>query len=253
MSFETQQQDTAIFAESMREMMNSDAMIRSLPWVQELNKLMSYYRCAMMEVETKFNVLNAEFSLQFDREPITGIKSRLKKLSSIKEKLERRNLPFTMESIERNLNDVAGVRVICSFPDDVHMLAEALMKQDDIELLERKDYIVNPKPNGYRSLHMIVSVPIFLAREKKYMKVEIQLRTLAMDFWATLEHQLRYKKSTEYASGMEKELLTCAQLSAELDERMDRLRQQVQDRKKLSEMSENEKASLPAMPRVFPL
>jgi putative GTP pyrophosphokinase len=200
----------------------------ALERMQELNKLMSYYRCVMMEVVTKFNVLNEQFSLQFDRNPITGIKSRLKTVRSIQDKLERRGLPFSLESIEENLNDVAGVRVICSFTEDVHMLSEALMQQDDIQLIERKDYILNPKPNGYRSLHLIVSVPIFLAHEKKFMRVEIQLRTLAMDFWATLEHQLRYKKDFDFAESMGRELYTCAQLSAELDERMDGLRELVQ-------------------------
>lgn len=215
--------------QAFRDFMESDAIDVTLSHMNEMSKLMSYYRCAMMEVVTKFNVLNEEFSLQFDRNPITGIKSRLKSLPSIREKLERRGFPFSLESIEENLNDVAGVRVICSFPEDVHLLADALMKQDDIILLERKDYIRNPKPNGYRSLHMIVSVPIFLAHEKRYMRVEIQLRTLAMDFWATLEHQLRYKKDLDFTDDMARELTACAEMSAELDERMDGLRQQVQD------------------------
>ena len=222
------QNKSGFLSDSMQELLGPGVSQISLERMQELNRLMSYYRCAMMEVVTKFNVLNEQFSLQFDRNPITGIKSRLKTLPSIVDKLERRGHPFTLESIEENLNDVAGVRVICSFREDVHMLSEALMQQDDIILLERKDYILNPKPNGYRSLHMIVSVPIFLAHEKKYMRVEIQLRTLAMDFWATLEHQLRYKKDFDLAANMERELFTCAQLSAELDERMDGLRKLVQ-------------------------
>ena len=134
--------------------------------LQKYNKLMAYYRCALMEVETKFNVLNEEFSLRYDRNPINGIKTRLKSIISIKEKLESRNLPFTFESIEHNLNDIAGVRVICSFNEDVYTLAEALLKQDDIILVDAKDYIKKPKPNGYRSLHLIVSVPIYLAKEK---------------------------------------------------------------------------------------
>ena len=194
---------------------------------QEFTKLMAYYKCAMMEIETKFNVLNEEFSLQYDRNPISSVKSRLKNLVSIREKLQRRGLPFTIPSIEENLNDVAGIRVICSFPEDVYTLAEALLRQDDITLLSRKDYIANPKPNGYRSLHLIVTVPIFLALEKRIMKVEIQLRTIAMDFWATLEHQLRYKKDYSFTSEMAKELKYCADLSAELDLRMDALRGQI--------------------------
>jgi len=195
---------------------------------QQYNRLMAYYRCAMMEIETKFNVLNEEFSLQYDRNPINDIKTRLKNPMSIKDKLERRNLSITIENIEKNLNDIAGVRVVCAFPDDVYMLADALLKQDDIKLIEKKDYIKNPKPNGYRSLHLIVSVPIFLAHEKRTMKVEIQLRTISMDSWATLEHQLKYKKDFEFTEKMENELFYCAKLSAELDSRMDSLRDLVQ-------------------------
>ncbi|MBQ4267920.1 MAG: GTP pyrophosphokinase family protein, partial [Clostridia bacterium] len=186
--------------------------------------MMAYYRCAIMEIETKFNVLNEEFSLQYDRNPINGMKSRLKSLPSIKGKMERKGLPFTVEAIEENLNDIAGIRVVCSFPNDVYLLADALLKQDDITLVRKKDYIKNPKANGYRSLHLIVSVPIFLAKEKKPMKVEIQLRTIAMDFWASLEHQLRYKKDFEFTADMANELLYCADLSAELDSRMEKLR-----------------------------
>jgi len=203
---------------------------KALDWAKrkgvELQKLMAYYKCAMMEIETKFKVLNEEYSLQFDRNPISSIKCRIKKVPSILEKLERKGLPITVESIEENLNDVAGVRVICSFPEDVYTLANALLKQDDITLLERKDYIEAPKKNGYRSLHLIVSVPIFLHNEKKLMKVEIQLRTIAMDCWASLEHQLYYKKDIEFTSEMELELIECARLSMELDNKMDALRKQ---------------------------
>lgn len=205
---------------------------QNMEWQQQLqnfNTLMAYYKCAMMEVETKFNVLNEEFSLQLDRNPISSIKSRLKKLDSIRQKLEKNEKPFTMQSIEENLHDVAGIRVICSFPQDVYMLAEALLKQDDVTLIEKKDYIANPKPNGYRSLHLIVTVPIFLVHEKKIMKVEIQLRTIAMDSWASLEHQLRYKKDFDFTEDMVNELYYCSQLSADLDQRMDNLRKALND------------------------
>ena len=195
-----------------------------LNWAQqrtrEYSKLMAYYKCAIMEIETKFNVLNEEFSLRYDRNPISSIKSRLKSIVSIKDKLDRRNLPFTLPSIEENLNDVAGIRVICSFPEDVYMLADALLKQDDITLISRKDYIANPKGNGYRSLHLIVTVPIFLAHEKRIMKVEIQLRTIAMDFWASLEHQLRYKSNHETTQQLRRRLQHCAEASAALDREM---------------------------------
>ena len=210
--------------EDIKKKLTDDFFERSKPIMEKYSKLMAYYRCAMMEIETKFNVLNEEFSLQYDRNPISGMKSRLKSAVSIKKKLESRNLPITVESIESNLNDVAGIRVICSFPEDVYMLADALTKQDDIVLVQKKDYIKNPKPNGYRSLHLIVSVPIFLAHEKRAMKVEIQLRTIAMDFWASLEHQLRYKKDVVFTEQMAEELFNCAELSAELDSRMDALR-----------------------------
>ncbi len=196
----------------------------------EFTRLMAYYRCAIMEIETKLNVLNEEFSLSHDRNPISSIKSRLKSPMSIKEKMERKKLPMSVESIEGNLSDIAGIRVICSFVDDVYLMADALLNQDDIKLIEMKDYIQNPKKNGYRSLHLIIEVPIFLAHEKRFMKVEVQLRTIAMDFWATLEHQLHYKKSFAFNEEMSRELLNCAELSAELDGRMDKLRDAVLDK-----------------------
>lgn len=193
--------------------------------LMEYVRLMAYYRCAMMEIETKLNVLNEEFSLRYDRNPITDVRSRLKRPESIREKLERKGLPLTVEAIEQELSDVAGVRVICSFTADVYQLADALLAQDDVTLIERKDYIREPKENGYRSLHLVVSVPIFLAHEKRSMRVEVQLRTIAMDSWAALEHQLRYKKERAFTPEMAADLLRCADLSAELDRRMDELRE----------------------------
>ena len=212
----------------LEEVFSEDMINWSKGILREYNKLMAYYRCAIMEVETKFNVLNEEFSLRHDRNPINGIKSRLKRLDSIKEKLERKDLSFDLQAIQENIHDVAGVRVICSFVDDVYLLADALLKQDDITLIEKKDYIADPKPNGYRSLHLIVAVPIFLEHEKRVMQVEIQLRTIAMDFWASLEHQLRYKKDFDFTNDMAKELQDCAELSAQLDGRMDLLRERVE-------------------------
>lgn len=194
-------------------------------YTQPYRELMSYYRCAMMEVETKFNVLNEELSLQYDRNPIESIKTRLKSPESIAEKLQRRGFPLTVESIEENLNDIAGVRVICSFPSDIYQLADAFLKQDDITLLQRKDYIAEPKPNGYRSLHLIVETPIFLHDQKRMMRVEVQFRTISMDWWASLEHKIRYKKdlAPEKAAYLEGELRQCAELSAALDQRMENL------------------------------
>lgn len=222
------QKDALINNLNIDEIFNSTTESSPDSTYYKYQKLMAYYRCAMMEIATKFNVLNEEFSLQYDRNPISSIKSRLKKITSMKEKLEKNGFPFTVESIEENLNDVAGIRIVCSFTDDVYMLADALMKQDDITIIARKDYIKNPKANGYRSLHLIVTVPIFLAHEKRTMKVEIQLRTIAMDFWATLEHQMRYKKNVNFTDEMANELLLCAKTSAELDSRMNSLRNKIQ-------------------------
>lgn len=201
-----------------------------LDFVQEntkpLDRLMAYYRCAIMEIETKFKVLNEQFSLEYDRNPIESIKTRVKTFDSIIKKVRRKNIPLTLESIEANISDIAGVRVVCSFPEDIYLLAKCLLQQDDIRLIEMKDYIKNPKPSGYRSLHLIVAVPIFLQNEKREMKVEVQLRTIAMDFWASLEHKVRYKKNvppTE-AEQLAAELTECAEISAQLDNRMQNIR-----------------------------
>ncbi len=215
--------------QQLDEVFTEEVIEWTKPLMQNFTKLMAYYRCAIMEIETKFNVLNEEYSLRLDRNPINSIKSRLKSVPSMREKLKKFGSTLNAESVEEHLNDVAGVRVVCSFTEDVYTLANALLKQDDITLIRIKDYIKNPKPNGYRSLHLIVSVPIFLAHEKRFMKVEIQLRTIAMDVWASLEHQLRYKKDYDFDEHMSSELLKCAELSAELDIRMDSLRAELQD------------------------
>lgn len=193
-------------------------------------RLMSYYSAAMLEVETKFKVLSIEFNGKFDRNPIEAIKSRLKSPKSVAEKMERIGKPVSVESIERELSDVAGVRVICSFVDDIYRLADMLALQDDIYVLKVKDYIKNPKPSGYRSLHMIIEVPIFLAKEKRYMRVEVQLRTIAMDFWASLEHKLHYKKDIPqaYADEIAQQLRACADSVAETDRQMLAIRRQIE-------------------------
>ena len=194
-------------------------------------ELMAYYRCAMMEVETKFRVLSEEMSLEYDRNPIETIKTRLKSPESITEKLINKCQPLTAESIETNLKDVAGVRVICGFPSDIYTLSEAFLRQDDIILVEKKDYLANPKPNGYRSLHLIIKIPIFLHSEKKLMNVEVQFRTISMDWWASLEHKIRYKKDVEVPEALVHELYQCAEVAAALDRRMEYIQQTVQNRK----------------------
>ena len=193
-----------------------------------MDELMSYYQCAIMEVETKFKVLNERMGVKYDGNPIESIKTRVKSMDSIIRKVERKGLPFSIESVEENIRDIAGVRVICSFEEDVFRIADVFLQQDDIELVERKDYINHPKPNGYRSLHLIVRTPIFTEVGKKMMYVEVQIRTIAMDFWAALEHKLRYKKkSAEQIEALQKELSICAEECADLDRRMEYVRSQI--------------------------
>ena len=184
------------------------------------------YACAIMEVETKFKVLNEMFSLKYDGNPIESITSRVKGYDSIIRKVIKKNIPRNLASIEENIHDIAGVRVICSFVDDIYRLANCLLQQDDVTLISQKDYIKNPKPSGYRSLHLIISVPIYLENEKKDVKVEVQLRTIAMDYWASLEHKLKYKKNLpeEKKDMLSQELIDCANESAELDRRMQTVR-----------------------------
>lgn len=195
-------------------------------------ELMMRYRCAMLEVKTKLDVLNNQLSLENDRNPFQSISCRLKSLKSIIEKLNRKGLPLNVESIESNLNDVAGIRVICSYPEDIYILAQELCSQDDIRLIKEKDYIKNPKENGYRSLHLIIEIPIFLMKEKRFMRVEVQFRTIAMDFWASLEHRLKYKKVLEDDDGsVAQELKDCADQISCLDMRMQELHRKVSKNK----------------------
>ena len=185
-------------------------------------ELMARYKCAILEVETKFRVLDEIFSIQNERNPIESIKTRLKSPESIIKKLMKKNLPMSPDAVERELSDVAGVRVICSFLDDIYMLSDCLINQDDVTLIEIKDYIKTPTENGYRSLHLIIEIPIFLHNETRNMKVEVQLRTITMESWADLEHKLRYKKdlSEELDSKISKELSECADLCNILDKKM---------------------------------
>lgn len=216
--------------EFIRKSLMSDEF---LDFMQEnrmpLDKMMAYYRCAVMEIETKFNVLNEHFSLQYDRNPIESIKTRIKSTESLIKKIRNKGLPLKLDAIEQNIHDIAGVRIVCSFQDDIYLLADCLLGQDDITLIRKKDYIKNPKASGYRSLHLIVEVPIFLQNEKRSMKVEVQLRTIAMDFWASLEHKLRYKKNIppQEAELLAKELMDCACISSSLDLRMQKVRDRI--------------------------
>ena len=206
--------------------MTPEQQVSILLKAQSFQTLLMQYRCAIREIQTKLNVLNDEFSLRHERNPFESIKSRVKEPTSIIEKMHRRGYELSVENIEDKLNDVAGIRVICSFVEDIYYLASMLSAQDDLTVLQVKDYIKNPKENGYRSLHLIIQTPIFLSDQKKNMRVEVQFRTIAMDFWASLEHKLQYKKNIpeSQAKFLKDELYDCAQQSAALDKRMQNIR-----------------------------
>lgn len=206
---------------------------RIMSGVVDYKELMMMYTCAIKEIRTKFDVLNTEFNVRYQRNPINFINTRIKRSSSIIDKLEKKGLSFTLKNIEENVMDVAGVRVICSYVDDIYELARTFVRQDDITLVEEKDYIANPKPNGYRSLHLIVKVPVFFSNQTKDMTVEVQIRTIAMDFWASLEHQLKYKQEVENEQEIIEELKKCADIIAGTDERMLAIRKDIDANKSI--------------------
>ena len=187
---------------------------------EEFKQFITIYNSAIKEVRTKFEILNDDLSIDIERNPIEMIKSRIKSAESILAKLDRLGLEHTVEAIEDNIFDVAGVRVICSFVEDIYRVAEMFVSQDDIKVVTVKDYIKNPKENGYRSYHIIVEIPVFFSNCKRYMKVEVQLRTIAMDFWASLEHKMRYKKNIGEAKEIQDELRECAAVIASTDFKM---------------------------------
>lgn len=199
----------------------------TLKMFSNFQQVMMMYNCAIKEVRTKFEVLNDELSTMNNRNPIEMIKSRVKKPESIANKLMRKGYPINIDSVLKNLNDVAGVRVICSFVDDIYKIASMFSAQDDITVLEVKDYIKHPKENGYRSYHMIVEVPVFFSNEKQNIKVEVQLRTIAMDFWASLEHTMKYKKNVENPDAIAMELKECADLITKADFKMQEINNRI--------------------------
>ena len=201
----------------------------------QFRELMMMYNCAIREVRTKLEVLNDELSIRNSRNPIEFIESRIKRPLSIVDKLKRYGEPVNVESIERSLNDVAGIRVICPFIDDIYSVADMLLSQDDITLIKKKDYIENPKPNGYRSLHLILEVPVFFSNQKKPMRVEVQIRTIAMDFWSSVDHQLKYKHDVPNADELSAQLKECADIISQTDMRMLAIKNQLNS----SEPSEN--------------
>ena len=194
----------------------------------QFNELMMQYQAAIKEVSTKLEILKSDFQMRNHRNSIESIQSRIKKPASILKKLSSRGIDASLETIRSQLNDVAGIRVICPFIDAIYQVAEQLAAQDDIRVLKVKDYIKTPKPNGYRSYHMILEVPVFFMDNKELMKVEVQFRTVAMDFWASLEHQIKYKKDIPDAQELVQELKSCADTIAETDRKMLELRRRME-------------------------
>ncbi len=207
--------------EEIRSQMRSITIPREfLLEAENIEGLLLYYSYAIKEVRAKLEILNDELAFKTKRNPIESIESRVKKPASIIEKLKRKKYPVTVESAFMNLRDIAGVRVICSFIEDIYDIADMFLKQDDITLVECKDYIKKPKDNGYRSLHLIVMVPVYLSDRTLKLNVEVQIRTMAMDFWAALEHQANYKKGIEGIDELIVELTECANIINQTDMRM---------------------------------
>ncbi|MDD3219723.1 MAG: GTP pyrophosphokinase family protein [Lachnospiraceae bacterium] len=189
----------------------------------QYKQIMFFYQAGIHQITTKLEILSNEFKVCNDRNPIKEIVSRVKSPESINEKMKRKKIPYSMNNMMNHIRDIAGIRVVCPFISDVYYVARMLMSQSDIETIEIKDYITDPKKNGYRSLHLILMVDVFFSDVKRKVPVEIQMRTVAMDFWASLEHQLRYKKNRLFEKEMERELKKCAELVSDADVRMQKL------------------------------
>lgn len=190
---------------------------REFLWLQHL------FNAAIKEMQTKLEILNDEFKVKYERNPIHHIESRLKSSESIIKKLVRRGYPVSIDSAKKNLNDIAGIRVVCYYIDDVYSVSEMLLRQSDIRLVEIKDYIKEPNYNGYRSLHLDLEIPIYLSENTEYVTTEVQIRTVAMDFWASLEHDLRYKNEKNIPASVCSEMLQFANEIAEIDEKMQKM------------------------------
>ncbi|BAB05604.1 GTP pyrophosphokinase family protein [Halalkalibacterium halodurans] len=193
----------------------------------ELTRFMMSYKFALQELNTKIDILKQEFQYIHDYNPIEHVSSRVKSPESIVNKIQRRGNDFTLESIRENVRDIAGIRITCSFESDIYTLSEQLMQQHDISVVETKDYIKNPKPNGYRSLHLILSIPIFMSDRVQDVYVEVQIRTIAMDFWASLEHKIYYKYNKNVPEHLLKELKDAAESAALLDQKMEKIQHEM--------------------------
>jgi len=197
---------------------------------EELTTLRMHYQFGIDEVQTKVNILRQEFELIHDYSPIEHVRTRLKSTESLVDKAMRTGGDMTVPAIRQRVMDIAGIRITCSFVSDVYWIAEMLSRQRDLEVLTTKDYIAEPKPNGYRSLHLIVQVPVYLSEHTELVPVELQIRTIAMDFWASTEHKLSYKYRRNLPLPLQEELDDAARVAADLDERMERLRTEIRPR-----------------------
>lgn len=208
-------------------MMVSSEVQQLKQFKEEITRFMMRYRFALSEMETKIEILQEEFQLLHDYTPIEHVKSRLKSPESILKKMHRKNIPLTFPSIRENIHDIAGIRITCSFISDIYRISNMLARQSDLTIIEKEDYIKNPKPNGYQSLHMLVQVPVFMSDHEELITVEIQIRTIAMDFWASLEHKIYYKYNQTVPPHLLAELKEAAVTASALDHKMEQIHNEV--------------------------
>lgn len=206
--------------EPVQQLLPADTQEKIMEQLYQFMKLEHLYESAIREVKTKLEILDSEFKTKYDHNPIHHLEDRVKSPQSIMEKLNRKGLGFSCENARRALDDIAGIRVVCNYIDDIYTVADLLTAQDDVKLLKRKDYIQNPKPNGYRSLHLVIETPVYLSEKKEMVHVEVQIRTIAMNFWATLEHDLKYKTDSEVSAELAEQLKNCAETIADTDRQM---------------------------------
>lgn len=220
------------FGDVLRTFSSTGNMVNRSEWderFENFTALYQLYSAGIKEIRTKLEILDSEFLLRYDHDPIHHIESRLKAPKGITGKLEKKGIPLSTENVVKYVHDVAGIRVICSYIEDIYQISGMLLRQSDITLVRKKDYIKQPKQSGYRSLHLVVSIPIYLSDQVEEVLVEVQLRTIAMDFWATLEHQIKYKSGMTVPEHLKKELCDCSDSIAELDRRMQRIHENIRD------------------------
>ncbi|MCI8838175.1 MAG: GTP pyrophosphokinase family protein [Hungatella sp.] len=204
-----------------------DRIPKTYDQLEQWNSLMFLYSSALKEINVKIEILNNEFVHIYNYTPIEHVKSRLKTAESIVRKMKRHKYEVTVSNMTEKLSDIAGIRIICSFTSDIYQIADMISRQRDVTVLYVKDYIKNPKPNGYKSYHMVITIPVYLSDGPVETKVEVQIRTVAMDFWASLEHKIYYKFEGEGPAYLQQELKACADMVDMLDAKMHSLNQDI--------------------------